>query len=109
MSGAVTAPARATQRALVAAAAVGLAASVMRLLLRSFRNERAPTEDPQTAAEVFCDSFLATYGQRSPAFLRCSYREALQRANRESKFLLLYLHSGEHQVCAEPALLSRTR
>jgi hypothetical protein len=53
--------------------------------------------DPAEAAREFVQAFSAAYGRRSPAFLPCSYREALALANRESKFLLIYLHSGSHE------------
>ncbi len=66
--------------------------------LLAFSAGRSPTEDPATAARAFLEEFEATYGSQHPRFLQCSYRDALQRAQHESKFLLLYLHSAEHQV-----------
>jgi hypothetical protein len=57
-------------------------------------------EDPAAAAAMFVHELADAYGSRHPRFLQCSYRDALQRAQQESKFLLLYLHSQEHQVCA---------
>jgi hypothetical protein len=57
-------------------------------------------EDPAHAAATFVRELAAAYGGRHPRFLQCSYRDALQRAQQESKFLLLYLHSPEHQVRA---------
>ena len=59
---------------------------------------RAATEDPAAAAAAFAREFTAVYGAQHPRFLQCSYLEALQRAQRESKFLLLYLHAAEHQA-----------
>ena len=56
--------------------------------------------DAATAAPAFVRSFQRHYGERCPRFLACTYREALQQAQRESKFLLLYLHSAEHQARA---------
>ena len=57
-----------------------------------------PEEDPVIAAHSFVATFEAQYGERRPQFLLCSYREALQAALREHKFLLVYLHSAKHQV-----------
>ena len=68
-----------------------------RLALISVRSED-PTEDPVVAAHSFVRDFSAAYGARHPRFLECSYRDALQRAQQESKFLLLYLHSSVHQA-----------
>ena len=51
------------------------------------------------AAEVFIANFTRAYrAELYPRFLPCSYREALQQAQQESKFLLTYLHSGLHEV-----------
>lgn len=58
----------------------------------------AATEDPAAAAAAFVREFTAAYGAQHPRFLQCSYLEALQRAQRENKFLLLYLHAAEHQA-----------
>ena len=56
------------------------------------------------AAHSFVTQFEALYGSHHPQFLLCSYRDALQVALREHKFLLVYLHSPKHQV-----RVSRTR
>ena len=64
-------------------------------------------EDPAHAAATFVRELAAAYGGRHPRFLQCSYRDALQRAQQESKFLLLYLHSPEHQVRARRLLHER--
>ena len=58
----------------------------------------SPTEDAAVAASTFVHEFEAAYGAQHPRFLHCSYRDALQRAQQDSKFLLLYLHSAHHTV-----------
>ena len=68
--------------------------------LLTFPTDRAVTEDPVAAAAAFAREFREAYGAQHPRFLECSYLEALQRAQRESKFLLLYLHAAEHQARA---------
>ena len=57
-----------------------------------------PEEDPVIAAHSFVARFEAQYGAQHPNFLLCSYREALQAALRDHKFLLVYLHSTKHQA-----------
>jgi FAS-associated factor 2 len=66
-------------------------------------------------AQEDAEAFLAEYdrdfaGVPRPAFQRCSYHEALSRAKRESKFLLVYAHSADHgetrRFCGRGGLLS---
>eukprot|EP00941_MAST-03F_sp_MAST-3F-sp1_P000433 g433.t1 len=40
--------------------------------------------------------YNSTYTSHHPKYQECSYQEAVKRAKRESKFLLVYLHSPEH-------------
>ena len=60
------------------------------------------TEDAAVAASTFVHEFEATYGAQHPRFLHCAYRDALQRAQQESKFLLLYLHAAHHTARGAP-------
>jgi len=80
-----------------------IARVVLSPLLRRLLGTRllaSEDQDAATAAPAFVRSFQRLYGERCPRFLACTYREALQQAQRESKFLLLYLHSAEHQARA---------
>lgn len=87
---------KALQRVVVLALAPLFGPGRPRLLTNP--NNRAATEDPTAAAAAFVREFTAAYGAQHPRFLQCSYLEALQRAQRENKFLLLYLHAAEHQA-----------
>lgn len=66
--------------------------------LMTFPDNRAVAEDPVASAATFVREFEEAYGDQHPTFLQCSYLEALQHAQRECKFLLLYLHAAEHQA-----------
>uniref|UniRef100_A0A7S1XDM9 UBX domain-containing protein n=2 Tax=Compsopogon caeruleus TaxID=31354 RepID=A0A7S1XDM9_9RHOD len=69
-------------------------------------------ESPRDANERFLSSFQSDYGDVHPRFYRGTYGEALRTADRQFKFLLVYLHSDRHprtgpfcrQVLAEPAI-----
>jgi len=65
--------------------------------------DHAVNEDPAVAAATFAREFEEAYGAQHPRFLQCSYLDALQRAQRESKFLLLYLHAAQHQARSSAA------
>jgi hypothetical protein len=70
----------------------GAAVSLLRALQR-------PALPPTEAAAAFVAAFEQVVdGAERPAFCVSSYREALTAANREHKFLLVYLHAPEHQV-----------
>jgi hypothetical protein len=71
----------------------GLALSLLRALQR-------PALSPVEAATAFVAAFEQRYGAVHPEFVVGSYRDALTMANRDFKFLLVYLHSPEHQVRA---------
>eukprot|EP00192_Tetraselmis_astigmatica_P005709 CAMPEP_0117665772 /NCGR_PEP_ID=MMETSP0804-20121206/9999_1 /TAXON_ID=1074897 /ORGANISM="Tetraselmis astigmatica, Strain CCMP880" /LENGTH=459 /DNA_ID=CAMNT_0005473229 /DNA_START=125 /DNA_END=1504 /DNA_ORIENTATION=+ len=53
--------------------------------------------DPQSAATRFIEAFHDAYGESCPAWQASSWQEAAGRAHREFKFLMVYLHSSEHQ------------
>lgn len=55
--------------------------------------------DPRVAAERFSANFREAYGMGGPQWVECSWQEAAAQAHREFKFLFVYLHSAEHQVC----------
>lgn len=44
----------------------------------------------------FISRFEAQYGEQHPQFLRGSYEDALNKAKRDLRFLLVYLHSQDH-------------
>jgi len=69
----------------------GFALSLLRALQR-------PVLSPVEAATAFVAAFEERHGVPHPDFVIGSYREALTMANRDFKFLLVYLHSPEHQV-----------
>ena len=75
--------------------------------LLTFPDNRAVAEDPVASAAAFVHEFEEAYGAQHPTFLQCSYLEALQHAQRECKFLLLYLHAAEHQACSRRGALRR--
>ena len=74
-----------------------LAVAVSWVLQKAKRRQTLRNDDAAGVAVAFVTAFAEAYGPRSPPFLQSSYREALARASRESKFLLLYLHSPSHE------------
>jgi FAS-associated factor 2 len=48
-------------------------------------------------ARRFVQAFEAEYGTTHPCFIQDSYKAAIDRAKAEAKFLLVYLHSEEHE------------
>lgn len=69
--------------------------------------------DPVGDVVAFCEEYEARYGPLHPPFQRSSYAQALELAKRELRFMLVYLHSEQHQdtdtfcseVLADPALV----
>jgi len=53
--------------------------------------------DPKHDVECFSREFRERHGDRAVRFLPDTYREALRKAHREHKFLLVYLHAHEHE------------
>jgi len=53
--------------------------------------------DPAQQAQRFIQSYKAAYGDRHPRFIEASIRQATTQAKSEYKFLMVYLHSPEHQ------------
>jgi len=75
--------------------------------LRTLAGGKHGDVDLQTAAERFCCEMAALRlqplppddgegGSNSIVFMEAPYREALARAAREERLLLVYLHSGQH-------------
>eukprot|EP00118_Oscarella_pearsei_P002163 m.9717 g.9717 ORF g.9717 m.9717 type:complete len:467 (+) comp21583_c0_seq1:200-1600(+) len=58
---------------------------------------------PRAREEVaaFTASFDSRYGEEHPPFLQCSYTEAVAKARQDIRFLLVYLHSWDHQQTDE--------
>jgi len=53
--------------------------------------------DPTGDVETFIEQYERSYGVNHPPFHRDSYAQALEVAKRELRFLLVYLHSEDHQ------------
>jgi FAS-associated factor 2 len=66
-------------------------------LVRSLTAIAAEAPDAATQAEQFIAAFTAQYGDTHPAWVATSWREAAAAAHAEFKFLLVYLHSPEHE------------
>ena len=60
--------------------------------------ETARRTDPVVDVRRFKEYFESKYGSTHPAFHAGSYSQALDEAKKELKFLLVYLHCGDHQV-----------
>ena len=55
-------------------------------------------QDPAHAAVTFKQKLQQQYGADCPDFLDMSWQEAAAQAHRQYKFLLVYLHSPDHEV-----------
>lgn len=55
----------------------------------------AGNEDPTEAARAFVQQFEGRHGTRHPHFQECGLREAMARAQREARFLLVYLQGPD--------------
>lgn len=53
--------------------------------------------DPIGDVRAFVDDFEAKFGRTHPPVFLASYLQVLEEAKRELKFLLVYLHSEDHQ------------
>lgn len=53
--------------------------------------------DPRTQARQFKEQFTAKYGVRQPQWVEESWRQAATLAHQQFKFLLVYLHSPDHE------------
>jgi len=58
---------------------------------------RSTVRDPQRDVTNFVASFEETYGSEHPEFFVGSYAQVLEEAKKELKFLLVYLHSEDHE------------
>lgn len=67
--------------------------SPLRWIFRIYPESLHPDED----ATQFLTDFRREYGENGPAFQGVSYSQVVSNANRESKFLLIYLHSPLHE------------
>lgn len=59
-------------------------------------------EDASQSATSFKQMFQQQYGPTCPDFVETSWEEATAQAHRQFKFLMVYLHAAEHQVCLYP-------
>ena len=72
----------------------------VRMLGRALRllfGPSRPVSFGPSAAQAFVDRFEREYGQVHPSFVVDGYKQAVQLATAQSKFLLVYLHSPLHQ------------
>ena len=53
--------------------------------------------DPTADVRSFKEKFESKYGTTHPTFHPGSYSQVLDEAKKELKFLLVYLHSADHQ------------
>jgi hypothetical protein len=67
--------------------------SPLRWIFRIYPESLNPDED----ATQFLTDFRREYGENGPQFQGVSYSQVVSNANRESKFLLIYLHSPLHE------------
>ena len=61
---------------------------------------RNTVRDPQRDVSNFVQEFNLAYGNEHPDFFVGSYSQVLEEAKKELKFLLVYLHSDDHQDSA---------
>jgi FAS-associated factor 2 len=54
--------------------------------------------DDVAQAQTFVQLFKSKFGDRHPSFVEVSWRDATFLAQRDFKFLFVYLHAPEHQV-----------
>lgn len=63
-------------------------------------------EDPPQSAASFKQMLQQRYGTNCPDFLETSWQDAAAQAHRQYKFLLVYLHSADHEVMLTAVQLS---
>lgn len=71
-----------------------------------FSSYRAISSDdrrdiPSQTSHNFKEQFEKQYGHVHPTFLELNYSQALEKAKQEIKFLVVYLHSDEHESADE--------
>ncbi|CAG5127080.1 unnamed protein product, partial [Candidula unifasciata] len=86
--------------------------SIIRALFNFFRPDpRRFVTDPVRDVTNFISTFESKFGRTHPVFYQGTYSQALNDAKKELRFLLVYLHSDEHQdteqfcrdiLCSEP-------
>ncbi len=74
-----------------------LGAGATQMLLQGNRYE-----DPPQSAATFKQMLQQRYGANCPDFLETSWQDAAVQAHRQHKFLFIYLHSPDHEVCSAP-------
>ncbi len=74
-----------------------LGAGATQMLLQGNRYE-----DPHQSAATFKQMLQQRYGASCPDFLETNWQDAAVQAHRQYKFLFIYLHSPEHEVCSAP-------
>lgn len=61
---------------------------------------RPPITDPVADVGRFIQNYESTYGNEHPVFYRGSYRQALNDAKQELRFLVIYLHQNDQSDCS---------
>ncbi|XP_071451650.1 FAS-associated factor 2 [Hetaerina americana] len=76
----------------------GTIASILFSAVNLFRPDpRLFGSDPVTDVAAFVTEFESNFGPVHPVFFRGSYSDALAHAKRDLRFLIVYLHSPQHQ------------
>nr|CAG4648144.1 EOG090X0B12 [Moina brachiata] len=60
-------------------------------------DQRPALTDPKSVVQSFIQTYDQTYGPQHPTFFVGSYNTVLNEAKKELKFLVVYLHSKDHQ------------
>lgn len=63
-----------------------------------------PPPLPEEQAQQFIQEFKRAYGDVHPRFVASGWRQATAAAFSEYKFLFVYIHSPEHEVCVARVL-----
>nr|CAG4652067.1 EOG090X0B12 [Triops cancriformis] len=71
--------------------------NLFRGFLYTLFNPRRAVTDPLGDITSFISQYDAKYGPTHPTFYQGTYSQALSDAKKELKFLLVYLHSPDHQ------------
>ncbi|KAI8826020.1 thioredoxin-like protein [Fimicolochytrium jonesii] len=88
---------------LLSYAASFLPAALRPSLLTPAGPQRTGTQssDPRADAHRFLLDFEDTYGRQHPEFFQGTYTQALQKTKTEVRYLVVYLHSAEHDDTEE--------
>jgi FAS-associated factor 2 len=69
---------------------------IARIISRPAITNNSKKRDPRVLAFEFIESFEAKYGQNHVEFFKGGYSQALEKARRELRFMLVILQSDDH-------------